>query len=302
MKKRVRDGEVSVEGTDDVLTKVLGNPENRGRVRGQGTYVKQSTYFNLPRKKKTGKSMDERIQEGIKKYMKEESERIVRERDSFWSAEIEKLKSALCEKKNDSEGSPNIGSQQASCSKGIKELQLPGAKKRLNLLEGDYILPEGDQENGKVDVEENNEKVVEGGERTEKIVDVVEKMEEAVEGVHLEDDQELVVNLCVEVEDDNDTEWGLAINSPNNIVAHATVDTKSQILHGKPLTKENARVSITRVIQGSEKIPFPIQDEIITVEQAIGTYIAWPKDLITELKKTTARQNGSTKVKFVVIY
>lgn len=299
MKKRVRDGEVSVEGTSDVLTKVLGNPEKKGRVRGQGTYVTQSTYFNLPRKKKTGKSMDERIQEGIKKYMREESERIVRERDSFWSAEIEKLKSALCEK-IDSEGSPNIGSQQASCSKGIKELELAGAKKRLNLLEGDYNLPEGDQENGKVDVEEKNEKVVEGGERTEKIVDVVEKIEEAVEGVHLEDDQELVVNLCVE--DDNDTEWGLAINSPNNIVAHAAVDTKSQILHGKPLTKENARVSITRVIQGSEKIPFPIQDEIITVEQAVGTYIAWPKDLITELKTTTARQNGSTKVKFVVIY
>lgn len=30
MKKRVSDGELIEEGTDDVLTKVLGKPEHRG--------------------------------------------------------------------------------------------------------------------------------------------------------------------------------------------------------------------------------------------------------------------------------
>ena len=64
MKKAVRDGEVTVSGVDDILTKVLGNSEHKGRVRGQGVHVKQSTYFNLPRQRKK-RAMDERIQESV---------------------------------------------------------------------------------------------------------------------------------------------------------------------------------------------------------------------------------------------
>ena len=40
MKQRVSEGEVTVEGSDDILTKVLGSPEHRGRGRGQGRFVK----------------------------------------------------------------------------------------------------------------------------------------------------------------------------------------------------------------------------------------------------------------------
>lgn len=61
----------------------------------------------------------------------------------------------------------------------------------------------------------------------------------------------------------------LAIDSPTNIVAYASVDTVCKVLHGKHLSEEIARVSITRVIQGSAKIPFPIKDEITTVGQAV---------------------------------
>ena len=117
MKKRVREGEVKVEGTDDVLTKVLGKPEHGGRVRGQGSYVKQSTYFHLPRQRKKGKSIEDRIQEGIHKFMTDETDRIIRERDSFWAAEMEKLKAACLGKTIQTDSSPNLGSQQGSCSK-----------------------------------------------------------------------------------------------------------------------------------------------------------------------------------------
>ncbi|GMN66009.1 hypothetical protein TIFTF001_035086 [Ficus carica] len=34
-------------GTDDILTKALGNAEHSGRIRGQSKFVKQSQYFNL---------------------------------------------------------------------------------------------------------------------------------------------------------------------------------------------------------------------------------------------------------------
>lgn len=78
MKRRVSEGELTEEGTDDVLSKVLGKPEHRGRVRGQGTHVKQSVYFNLPRQRKK-KTIEERIQEGIQKFMKEEREKFIKE-------------------------------------------------------------------------------------------------------------------------------------------------------------------------------------------------------------------------------
>ena len=93
----------------------------------------------------------------------------------------------------------------------------------------------------------------------------------------------------------NDSERKLAVGSPTNFVAYGIVDTISDVLHGKPLEKENARVSITHVIQGTAKIPFPIGDEIMTVEQACGTFIAWPRDLILE-EDSGALVNPNAKV------
>ena len=70
------------EGVDDVLTKVLGNPEHRGRVRGQGSHVKQSVYFSLPRQKKA-KSIDDRIREGVQKFMEEEASKLFKREMHF---------------------------------------------------------------------------------------------------------------------------------------------------------------------------------------------------------------------------
>ena len=83
MKKKIAEGDVTLEGTDDILTKVLSTSEHGGRVRGQGAYVKQSTYFNFPKHKKKGKTIEERIQEGVQRFMKEESKRIIEHRDAF---------------------------------------------------------------------------------------------------------------------------------------------------------------------------------------------------------------------------
>lgn len=284
MKRRVSEGEVTVDGTEDVLTKVLGTSEHGGRVRGQGAYVKQSTYFNLPKHKKKGKTIEERIQEGVQRFMKEESEKIAQQRDAFWAGEIEKLKAAIGAHNIEFNVSPDIGSHQESCSKGahgvLKELDVPGVKKKLALIEDAPFVGE----------ETHNEKKTE----------VEEKYEEA-EIVQIEDDQVAVDKECVKGDESGIKEWELAIDSPSNVVAYATVDTTTDVLHGKPLEKDNARVSITRVIQGSVKIPFPIQDEIVTVEQAVGTYIAWPKDLILEVGRESVQVQGTTKVQFYIL-
>lgn len=269
MKKQVSEGEMTEEGTNDVLTMVLGKPEHQGRVRGQGTYVKQSVYFNLPRKKGKRKSMEEKIQEGAQKFMAEETSRIIEQRDAFWAPELGKLKAALSGKDIGLEGSPKIRSQQGSCSKDehaiIQQLQLAGVKKELNLNEE------------KLDTEDekhiDKNKVL----GMEEVEDKKDKVQDAVEVVvvcNIPDDEIVKGNL----------EWELAIGSPRNIVAYAIIDTVVKAVHGKPLGKENARVSITRVIQKSAKIPFPIGDEVVIVEQAIDTYVAWPRKLIMEVK------------------
>lgn len=282
MKQKVLDGEETEEGVDDVLTKVLGNPEHRGRVRGQGSQVKQSVYFHLPRQKRGKSNIEEKIQEGIQKFMSEQTSKIIEERDAFWAKEMEKLKAALCGKDIRLDGSPLINSQQGSCSKGgsaalRKDLDLnEGPRKKLKLT-GDCVdeVEEEDHAVGKT-TQLGEEMVKENNQEVEKSVTVVDEQLE-VRGLK------------------NDSERKLAVGSPTNFVAYGIVDTISDVLHGKPLEKENARVSITRVIQGAAKIPFPIGDEIMTVEQACGTFIAWPRDLILE-EDSGALVNPNAKV------
>ncbi|XP_074351777.1 uncharacterized protein LOC141690921 [Apium graveolens] len=83
-------------------------------------------------------------------------------------------------------------------------------------------------------------------------------------------------------EDDNK----VAVGSLNNIVSFTKIDEvpvidgHEQTIHGVRLGEKNARVLITQVIEGNAKIPFPIGDESVCVQKAMGTFIAWPRDLI----------------------
>lgn len=90
----------------------------------------------------------------------------------------------------------------------------------------------------------------------------------------------------------------MALGSIKNIVAIAKIievnaGSNKQTIHGDPLGEENERVSIMRAIVAKAKLPFPIKDEIMTVQDAIGTCIAWPKKLIVRTRPAAA----SIKVK-----
>ena len=54
-------GEFKPSGDSDVLSAVLETPEHSGRVRGVGSFVTPTTYFNLPRGGKNRISKDELI-------------------------------------------------------------------------------------------------------------------------------------------------------------------------------------------------------------------------------------------------
>lgn len=70
----------------------------------------------------------------------------------------------------------------------------------------------------------------------------------------------------------------------DNKVAFGVVfddEDMASTVHGVPLKPEHARVSVDGIIQGGAQVPVPIHGEIETVEQAVGSLLSWPRDLIT---------------------
>lgn len=75
----------------------------------------------------------------------------------------------------------------------------------------------------------------------------------------------------------------LALGSLDNIVATGTsmkTDDPDELCHGYPLGDQNVRVSIEIAKQEYAKVPFPVGDDIKTVRQAMGSWIAWPDHLV----------------------
>ncbi|KAL1823758.1 hypothetical protein ACET3Z_010536 [Daucus carota] len=76
----------------------------------------------------------------------------------------------------------------------------------------------------------------------------------------------------------------LSVDKIDNKVAFGVVfddEDMASTVHGVPLKSEHARVSVDGIIQGGAQVPVPIHGEIETVEQAVGSLLSWPRDLIT---------------------
>lgn len=52
-------------------------------------------------------------------------------------------------------------------------------------------------------------------------------------------------------------------------------------VHGMPLQPGFVRVSVDGSIQGKALVPMPIPGEIETVEQAVGSHVSWPQNMIS---------------------
>ncbi|XP_062002246.1 uncharacterized protein LOC133720074 isoform X3 [Rosa rugosa] len=285
LKKQVSDGEVTTCGTDDVLTKALGIPEHHGRVRGVGGNINPSSYFNLPKHRR--KTVEERIREGCKKFIEEETEKIVARERAIWAERLMRVEAKLYGTSIPIESPPtghltkDLGSGQGSCSnlkekttkQKAEEVANP-AKKRLELV--DDIDEKIEEQNGRGLLVE-----VEAGIEVAATLEVAA----AIEHVHVAPIEELRPSECK-----------LALGSVDNIVAIASVvevqDDKcaNQTVHGHPLGEGNVRVSIIRPLVPEAKLPFPVNDEIVFVKDAVGTYIAWPRDLILQSPPQTNKK------------
>lgn len=63
-------------------------------------------------------------------------------------------------------------------------------------------------------------------------------------------------------------------------------DGLSTSVHGVPLQPGFVRVSVDGSIQDDALVPVPVIGEIETVHQAIGSHLAWPKDMISYISST----------------
>ena len=78
----------------------------------------------------------------------------------------------------------------------------------------------------------------------------------------------------------------MALEAGGNIVAYGKiidvgVQSSKQVIHGVALGEENVRVEIVGIVVHDAKIPIPVSDnEIVTVTDALGSFIPWPRHLI----------------------
>ena len=66
-------------------------------------------------------------------------------------------------------------------------------------------------------------------------------------------------------------------------VAKAYQFPDAEILHGRPIQKGQVKVQVTEVLNDEHMTPVPISDpEVTHIANAIGTFIAWPKQLVLD--------------------
>ncbi|KAH7838044.1 hypothetical protein Vadar_021409 [Vaccinium darrowii] len=87
----------------------------------------------------------------------------------------------------------------------------------------------------------------------------------------------------------------LAVGSINNIVANGTMFEKvgpNELLHTTPLGEDNMRVSIDVVKIREALLPIPIPGEAVTVGEAVGCHVAWPRNLILFAPQVPSKKPG----------
>ncbi|KAL8118102.1 hypothetical protein AgCh_015854 [Apium graveolens] len=96
----------------------------------------------------------------------------------------------------------------------------------------------------------------------------------------------------------------LALDCIENKVAFGTVfddhEEMNVSVHGVPLKPGHVRVSVDGHIQPEASVPVPIPSEIEVVRQAVGSHVAWPRELIiypTVAKKKKEVLHGQSKRK-----
>ncbi|CAL5321822.1 unnamed protein product [Camellia sinensis] len=252
--KQKSDGSLKIEGCNDILTMALGPPESSSRVRGVGNSVTPSTYFHLPR----------------------------RGNQSHWEKKCNDLEAVVVK-------------LQARLS--AVEQQIPYTPESKHVSSN--ILGSGYEGNFQPDflLTENRVRTkddIPPQALTQKIIKskCSSTLKSGGRG-NFQHDSLLAENM-VRTKDDIPPQVSkqnkrkgkpckLAIGSIENIVAYGAVYERiehNEAIHTVPLGESNVRVSVEIVIQKDAPLPIPIPDEMLIVGEAVGFFVAWPKNLV----------------------
>ncbi|KAL6223071.1 hypothetical protein ACLB2K_006461 [Fragaria x ananassa] len=290
LKKQASEGSLTTVGSTDVLTLALKKPEHPGRVRGVGGFVRPDVVFDLPIKRKRGGG-SQATRKSIRLILEEEQEEFMAEQKAKWEEESEKRIQKLDEKckaqfesllgRLQSTGvqipapvTPvnELNSGNGSCNPNFEKVQmatkinaeLSSVKKRLN-LDAEKFVEDAIDPHEVPDPKQNEEIVMD----LDEVTDFAPKAA-----------NHITLDLTCD-----ENECRLAVDTVENIVGIAKVidvggESSNQLLHGVPLGENNMRVSVIRAIEGDALVPIPVRDEILTVDDAVGSCVAWPKDLV----------------------
>ena len=67
----------------------------------------------------------------------------------------------------------------------------------------------------------------------------------------------------------------------------------ARVVHGVPLLSNQVRVSIEYIYEQEALLPIPLKDEAYTLNEALGTHVAWPCHLVIIAGKVCQSCNPS---------
>ncbi|XP_073125514.1 uncharacterized protein [Henckelia pumila] len=240
--QKKREGTLQITGPkEDILTKALDSREQGGRVRAIGGHITPTLYFNVGRIWRN---------DGVEKNLMIDQKKELIEAKKLIAEQDERQKKESIEARK-------IISEQ---DERIKKLEAVVYKKSGWENEIDekgscsVKLPQLNENQLKVEKSFNIDEDLDDLD-----IQIVEKST-ALQGK----------SVVLTLESGMDVAYGTVVE----------LNGASKLLHGIPLPQNCMRVSIDIALEKSARLPVLIPNECEIVGDAVGTHVAWPKDLI----------------------
>ncbi|KAF9606675.1 hypothetical protein IFM89_027719 [Coptis chinensis] len=298
---QVKEGTLEVEGTKDVLTLALGTPEHGGRVRGVGDRVTPTQYFRLIKRgsKKHVRALESKACEEEEKRKKGEQKRKkAKEKGKEERKKRKELKNKykeLEENFNDRLTSPASEKIASNSHKSDNRDHIPplgGAHSKRK--------PKNKEEKSRL-LETNSEpdfrKVLAKGTSHSPLPNPMlplGKTKKANSPIPAKNSKKENAEVASHAPVRNHTldlgkgrSCSLAVDFKSNVIAKGIVYEKlgpETKLHNVPLGQYNLHVAVGKILEDKEQalLPVPVGDKLKFVEDAIGSHVAWPRELVVK--------------------
>ncbi|KAL6566736.1 hypothetical protein OROMI_015140 [Orobanche minor] len=289
---QIKDGIIKIGPDEDALTVVFGR-EQGSYLRGVGCGVTPSTYWHCPRQRTIGKDKIKilELQLENEKLLREKKDEELKNLSLQIEATNNKLNKVMAQLDSQGllsatklDGTPISGNgSRDSCI----NVTIPASKEFLTPVKSveNQVTPTADTSimaqkviitRRKVYISprttKSQEKVITSG--TRKKICLSQPSTISGQMPSQSNQTSTIVQSAMKC-----TLYTLNLNNP---VARGTAflsDQQGQTIHGVPLQDDCYRVSVDEVVKGAAFLPYEA-DDMRTVEDALGSFVAWPKNHI----------------------